>query len=119
MSFEHHQIVRKGRCEVTRHVEDVQQEQREVMVSQPRYRPTVIGLLQAPRSAHRPLTAPVEAPARKAWTCFAGAQHLGRGVLSQSVPRAKSPLHTCSPSPLDSHPATLPRNPPTTWIRSN
>src|SRR5882724_2482713 len=27
-------------------------------------------------------------------TCFAGAQHLGGGVLSRSVPRAKSNLHT-------------------------
>ena len=58
-----------------------------IVVGQPQYRPTFIDRHQVPVGMHGPRTRRIEG--RGCYTCFAGAQHLERGVLSQSIPMAK------------------------------
>src|SRR5882724_10712395 len=83
-------------------------EEWKVMVGRPRHQPAVIGRTQALTGAHGPTTLPAipERGIAGIQTCFAGAQHLGGGVLSRSVPNAKSTLvaHTWAPSPSPHRP---------------
>src|SRR5882724_3431102 len=84
------------------------------MVGRPQHQPAVIGRTQALTGTHGPMALPA-IPDRRIvdiQTCFAGAQHLGGGVLSRSVPNTKSTLvsHTWARS-------ASPHRPPSGLLR--